>query len=218
VIHISSVISAYGLGCRPVPADLLLVFLASRADGTPPSRDRVLADLLTARGAVAARAFDTGVILGGRPPASCPELVICERDGDEASVPLPACGGILAWEGTSIGAGTGFDLPDHLYLQFSAQPPAMSFDDYSDWYQVHQDENIAQTAALTRGWRFRLDPLAGVEGPGPTHLAAYEIRGSLATVTADLGRAMAAGVISLPAWFTRFASLEAVAAGERVAA
>jgi hypothetical protein len=44
----------------------------------------------------------------------------------------------------------------------------------------------------------------------------YELEGTLETLTADLGRAMRAGVISLPDWFTRFASLEAIAVGERV--
>jgi hypothetical protein len=89
----------------------------------------------------------------------------------------------------------------------------MSFEDYSDWYQVHQDENIGQTEALRRGWRFRLDALDAGGGPRPTHLAVYEIEGPIEQVTGDLGRAMAAGVISLPEWFDRFASLEALAAG-----
>jgi hypothetical protein len=52
-------------------------------------------------------------------------------------------------------------------------------------------------------------------GPGPTHLALYELEGTLEILTADLGRAMQAGVISVPDWFTRFASLEAIAVGER---
>jgi hypothetical protein len=116
----------------------------------------------------------------------------------------------------SIGAQTDFELPGHLYLQFSAHPGALSFDAYSDWYQVHQDENIAQSAVLRRGWRYRLEPLATAVGPGPTHLAVYELDGTLETLTGDLGRAMRAGVISLPDWFTRFASLEGIAVGERV--
>lgn len=198
--------------------DVLLMFRTPHGDATPPPRDRVLADLLAAPSAVAARAFDINVILGERPPASYPELVICELGEDPMVVGLRSDGGLLGWEATSIGVGTDFELAEHLYLQFSAQPPSMSFEEYSDWYQVHQDENIAQTDALTRGWRFRLEPLAALEEPGPTHLAAYEIQGSLETVTGGLGRAMAAGVISLPDWFTRFASLEAVAAGERIAA
>ncbi|MGH2852027.1 MAG: hypothetical protein ACRDLP_15610 [Solirubrobacteraceae bacterium] len=199
-------------------ADILLLFRTPHADVAPPSRERILADLLAAPGVVGARAFDINVILGDRPPAFHPELVIFELGGDPMVVGLRSEGELLGWEGTSIGVGTGFDLPEHLYLQFSAPPPSMSFEDYSDWYQVHQDENLAQTDALTRGWRFRLESLARTEQPGPTHLAAYEIQGSLETVTGDLGRAMQAGVISVPAWFTRFASLEAVAAGERIAA
>jgi hypothetical protein len=93
----------------------------------------------------------------------------------------------------------------------------MSFDAYSDWYQVHQDENIAQSDVLRRGWRYRLERLGSAAGLGPTHLAVYELEGSLEVLTADLGRAMRAGVISLPDWFTRFASLEAIAVGDRVA-
>ncbi|HXR28338.1 MAG TPA: hypothetical protein VN772_02085, partial [Solirubrobacteraceae bacterium] len=61
-----------------------------------------------------------------------------------------------------------------------------------------------------------LEPLGAAVGPGPTHLAVYELEGTLEKLTADLGRAMATGVISLPDWFTRFASLEAIAAGERL--
>ena len=69
---------------------------------------------------------------------------------------------------------------------------------------------------LRRGWRYRLEPLGTAVGPGPTHLALYELEGTLEALTADLGSAMQAGVISLPDWFTRFASLEAIAVDERV--
>ena len=124
---------------------------------------------------------------------------------------------IAAWA-TSVGARSDFELPDHLYLQFSAQPPSLTFDQYSAWYQVHQDENIAQSPVLGRGWRYRLEPLGLERAAGPTHLALYELDGELETLTGDLGRAMAAGVISLPDWFTRFASLEGIAAAERTAA
>ena len=44
----------------------------------------------------------------------------------------------------------------------------------------------------------------------------YELDGALETLTADLGSAMEADVISLPDWFTRCASLEAIAVGDRV--
>jgi hypothetical protein len=91
----------------------------------------------------------------------------------------------------------------------------MRFAQYSDWYQVHQDENLAQSAVLVRGWRYQLELIGEGERPGPTHLALYELDGDLETLTGDLGRAMEAGRISLPDWFTRFASLEGVAVGER---
>jgi hypothetical protein len=190
------------------------------------------AGLAGLEGVVAARAFTVNVILGERPPALYPELVICRLDA--ASFDLGAALRVLditgrdgnaqradglrfaAWEATSVGVRDDFDLPEHLYLQFSANPPSMSFEDYSDWYQVHQDENIAQTDGLLRGWRFRLTPRVIAVDPGPTHLALYEIDGPLERVTGDLGRAMDAGVISLPDWFTRFASLEGVAAGARL--
>ena len=182
---------------------------------------------------VAARSFAVNVVLGERPPAFYPELVMCELDGAAfdaggaaAAVEiggaatageLPADGGgLAAWDGTSVGTRRDFELPGHLYLQFSAQPPSMSFGAYSDWYQVHQDENIAQSDVLRRGWRYRLEPLGTTVAPGPTHLAVYELEGTLETLTGDLGRAMQAGVISLPDWFNRFASLEAIAVGERV--
>lgn len=188
--------------------EILLAFREPPLEG-PPLAD-LAAELAGGPGVAAARPFTVNVLLGERPPAGLPELVICELGTDHA----PAAGS-LRFSATSVGPRSDFDLPDHLYLQFSAPPPSMSFGDYSDWYQVHQDENIAQTDALRRGWRFRLETPGGADAPRPVHLAVYEIEGPIEQVTGDLRRAMAAGVISLPDWFDRFASLEAVAAGAR---
>jgi hypothetical protein len=214
-----------------MPADIGVVFRKRAAEGSAdaaaPSLERHAAELVGVPGVVAARPFTVNVVLGDRPPAFFPELVICELDraifdAETAVVALNIGGAaedgfsFAAWGGTSIGARGDFELPGHLYLQFSAHPASLSFDAYSDWYQFHQDENIAQSAVLRRGWRYRLETLATAVGPGPTHLALYELDGTLETLTADLGRAMQAGVISLPDWFTRFASLEAIAVGERV--
>lgn len=218
-------------------ADLFIAFrkqpqAGSAATGAAALEQSVAA-LAGVAGVVAARAFTVNVILGERPPALYPELVICRLDaagfdrqaalavlgiaGRDGNAPRADGLRFAAWEAASVGVRDDFDLPGHLYLQLSANPPSMSFDDYSDWYQVHQDENIAQTDGLLRGWRFRLTPRVVAVEPGPTHLALYEIDGPLERVTGDLGRAMAAGVISLPDWFTRFASLEGIAAGNRVA-
>lgn len=216
-------------------AAILVVFTKraeeGSADGVAPSLERHVAELVRVPGVVAARPFTVNVVLGDRTPAFYPELVMCELDvashDAEAAVaaltlgatPRDATGPdglrFATWHGVSIGARDGFALSGHLYLQFSAHPASLSFDAYSDWYQVHQDENIAQSSVLRRGWRYRLAPVGSAVEPGPTHLAVYELEGTLETLTADLGRAMQAGVISLPDWFTRFASLEAVAVGER---
>ena len=186
------------------------IFLAFRAQAHGAAAlERLAAELLDSPGVAAARPFTGNVLLGERPPAGHPELVICELD---AGAIAPSAGE-LRFAASSVGPRDDFDLPGHLYLQFSAAPGSMSFAQYSDWYQVHQDENIAQTDALRRGWRFRLDALDGPAGPRPAHLAVYEIEGPIEQVTGDFGRAMAAGVISLPDWFDRFASLEAIAAG-----
>jgi hypothetical protein len=195
-------------------------------DAEGSSLERYAAELADVPGVAAARPFTVNVVLGDRTPAFFPELVICELDHaiDDAETPPAALNigaaeagfSFAAWGGTSIGAGSDFGLPGHLYLQFSAHPPSLSFDEYSEWYQVHQDENIAQSAVLRRGWRYRLEAVGAAGEPGPTHLALYELEGTLETLTTDLGRAMQAGVISLPDWFTRFASLEAIAVGERV--
>ncbi|HXR13908.1 MAG TPA: hypothetical protein VN740_04540, partial [Solirubrobacteraceae bacterium] len=132
-----------------------------------------MTELLRVPGVLAARAFTVTVVLGDRTPAFYPELVMCELDraGNDAEAALEALangGGagarstrpdglrLAAWQGMSIGARSDFELPGHLYLQFSAQPAAQSFAAYSDWYQVHQDENIAQSQVLRRGWRYRL--------------------------------------------------------------
>jgi len=200
------------------------------ADGVAPSLERYVAELGRVPGVVAARPFTVNVVLGDRTPAFYPELVMCELDAThdaEAAVAALAIGAtagdgtgldglrLAAWDGVAIGARGDFKLPGHLYLQFSAHPASLSFDAYSDWYQVHQDENIAQSSVLRRGWRYRLAQVGSAVEPGPTHLAVYELEGTLEALTADLGRAMQAGVISLPEWFTRFASLEAIAVGER---
>jgi len=210
-------------------ADIFVVFRKRAEQGSgdaeAPSLERYAAELADVPGVVAARPFTVNVVLGDRTPAFFPELVMCELDraiyGGETTraalnIGAAAAGfSLAAWDGTSIGARSDFELPGHLYLQFSAHPASLTFDSYSDWYQVHQDENIAQSAVLRRGWRYRLEPLGTAVGPGPTHLALYELEGTLETLTTDLGRAMREGVISLPDWFTRFASLEAIAVGER---
>jgi hypothetical protein len=201
-----------------------------------PPLDRAAAELMRVPGVVAARPFSVNVVLGDRTPAFHPELVMCELtdagyDRDAAVAAVAAIGAdgtagagavsdgarVVAWDGASVGERRDFELPDHLYLQFSAQPASLSFAAYSDWYQAHQDENIAQSEVLRQGWRYRLERLGGAPEPGPTHLAVYELDGTLEVLTADLGRAMRAGVISLPDWFTRFASLEAIAVGGRMA-
>jgi hypothetical protein len=197
-----------------------------------PAFERSVEALLEVAGVAAVRALGVNVVLGERPPAGYPELLMCELD-DHAFAPQAALEALgisssdgnaerpdglrfALWRAASIGVRSDFDLPGHLYLQFSANPPSMSFGDYSDWYQVHQDENIAQTEVLRRGWRFRLEPLVEAVVPGPTHLALYEMNGTLEQLTGDLGAAMRAGVISLPDWFTRFASLEGIALGDRL--
>jgi hypothetical protein len=212
-----------------MPADILIAFAQPPAQSPSVSGsqwcERCAGALRLLPGVVATRSFTVNVVLGERTPAFYPALVICELDGAgydsraaAAALTSPDATRIAAWEGTSVGARSDFELPDHLYLQFSAQPSSLTFGQYSDWYQVHQDENIAQSVVLGRGWRYRLEPLGSDERPSPTHLALYELDGELETLTGDLGRAMAAGVISLPDWFTRFASLEGIATGERTAA
>jgi hypothetical protein len=210
-----------------MPADIFLLFRMAPqeagADAVAAPLRHSLAELLHAPGVLAARPFVVNVVLGDRPPAFYPELVMCELDdAHDAEATMAALGhrpGVrsVAWEASSVGVRDDFELPDHVYLQFSAAPPSMSFEEYSAWYQVHQDENIAQSDVLRRGWRYRLAPVSAAVEPGPQHLAAYEMKGALETLTADLASAMESGVISLPNWFTRFASLEAIATGERVA-
>jgi hypothetical protein len=211
------------------------IFLAFRKGATGagvPAPASSAQALVGVPGVAAVRSFKVNVVLGEHPPAGYPELVMCEVDGAafdaqaalgaldisgrDGSAERPDGLRFAVWEAASIGVRGDFDLPAHLYLQFSANPPSMSFEDYSDWYQVHQDENIAQSEVLARGWRFRLEPLVNAIVPGPTHLALYEMEGKLEKLTGDLGAAMRSGVISLPDWFTRFASLEGIALGDRL--
>ena len=213
-------------------ADLYLAFRKRpQGAGGRPSMEEWMDGLLEVAGVLAAREYAVNVLIGERPPASYRELVFCQIDAADfdADAALAALGidgvdgnrerpdGVrfASWRASSVGVRDDFELVDHLYLQFSANPPSMSFAQYSDWYQEHQDDNIAQTDTLRRGWRYRLQPHVIAADPGPAHLALYEIEGAIEKVRSDLGAAMEAGVISLPGWFTRFASLEGVAAGER---
>jgi hypothetical protein len=213
---------------------IFLAFRKGTADAVVPALASSAQALAEVTGVSAARGFKVNVVLGERPPAGYPELVMCEIDaaafdaqaalaaldiaGADGNAERPDGLRFAVWEAASVGVRDDFDLPAHLYLQFSANPPSMSFEEYSDWYQVHQDENIAQSVVLARGWRFRLEPLVSAVVPGPVHLALYEMEGKLEKLTGDLGAAMRAGVISLPDWFTRFASLEGIAAGDRLGA
>ena len=212
-----------------MPADILIAFAQPAAEDSPVAAaqwcERCAGALRLLPGVLASRSFTVNVVLGERAPAFYPALVMCELDGAgydsraaAAALASPDGTPIAAWEATSVGSRGDFELPEHLYLQFSAHPASLTFERYSDWYQVHQDENIAQSVVLRRGWRHRLEPLGLGAAPGPTHLALYELDGDLETLTGDLGRAMAAGVISLPDWFDRFASLEGTATGERTTA
>jgi hypothetical protein len=208
-------------------AEIVLVFRQRIEEdpSVPLALEHHAAELAGAAGVLAARAFSVGVVLGERTPAFYPELVICQLgDAPAAAAALgaglsaaPVAGWrVAAWRCIAVAGRSDFELPRHLYLNFSAAPPSLSFAAYSDWYQRHQDENIAHSAVLRRGWRYRLERLGPQVAPDPSHLAAYEMDGALDTLTADLGAAMRAGEISLPDWFDRFASLEAIAVGERV--
>jgi hypothetical protein len=215
------------------------IFLAFRErpkgaapDGGVPAFASRAEALLEVAGVSTVRSFGVDVVLGEHPPAGYPELLMCELDGDafdvaaalavldingsDGNAERPDGLRFAVWQAASVGTRSDFDSPAHLYLQFSANPSSMTFEEYSDWYQVHQDENIAQTEVLRRGWRFRLEPRVNAIVPGPTHLALYEMKGTIEKLTGDLGAAMRSGVISLPEWFTRFASLEGIAAGERL--
>jgi hypothetical protein len=211
-----------------VSAEIALAFrqqieVGASGPAAPPL-EQCAAELAGHAGVLAVRAFSVRVVKGERTPASYPELVICELDDAPAGV--AAFGSapsfapsqswrFVAWHGCSVGPRSDFELPEHLYLNLSAAPPSLSFAAYSDWYQRHQQENIAHSAVLRRGWRYRLTRLGPRADPGPSHLAAYELDGTLEALTADLDEAMRTGGISLPDWFDRFASLEAVAVGDR---
>ncbi|HUZ19338.1 MAG TPA: hypothetical protein VMU75_02065 [Acidimicrobiales bacterium] len=191
-----------------------------------------LDEVLAADGFVAARLFAVRPVLGGEIPAQFPFLALYEVEGDpdplrgalereRARTKLPDWfGGIrfASWTCLALGDHGGVVLPEHLYMNFNAAPDSMPFDDYSDWYEEHQADNIANTPVLVRGWRFRLLADGPGSATGPTHLALYELDGDVEQMAADLGRAMVAGTISLPDWFRRYASLDASAIGGRLSA
>jgi hypothetical protein len=192
--------------------------------------DGHLYEILAARGFVAARRYALALQRGTAIPAPFRYLSLYETEGaidtvrqgladERPNMRLPDWfDGIrfASWMGMPVGHGGDFVLPAHLYMNFSAEPDSLSFDDYSDWYGIHQDENIANTPVLVRGWRYRLSRNGPDDGDGPTHLALYELDGNVEQMRSDLGQAMASGAISLPDWFRRYASLDATAIGERV--
>jgi hypothetical protein len=194
--------------------------------------DAHLHEVLAADGLAAARRFAVRPVLGSEIPAQFPYLALYEVEGDpdalrealdreRASMTLPDWfGGIgfASWRCLALGDHGEVVLPEHLYMNFNAPPGSMPFEAYSDWYETHQADNIANTPILVRGWRFRLLADGPEPAVGPTHLALYELDGDVEQMAADLGRAMAAGEISLPDWFQRFASLDATALGGRVTA
>jgi hypothetical protein len=209
--------------------NLCAVFTASSNGET--SKGETGGDVLTVPGVRAARHYEARTVSGSDGPAGLPGLVLFEIDSalDPAGSALRRAVDALcsadegdrspqAYLGTGRGGHGEIELPAHLYLNFSAQPGFMNFDAYSDWYEEHQADNIANTPTLRRGWRFELTPFSSGTTAGPTHLAAYQLEDELAAMQADLDGAMAAGVISLPEWFDRFASIEAVALDDRTTA
>jgi hypothetical protein len=92
------------------------LLLAFRGHDDPPLA-QLASSLRARRGVAATRAFTAGVLLGERPPAGSPELVICVLD----RAPQPRAGG-LRFLATGVGPRSDFDLPAHLYLQFSRHP------------------------------------------------------------------------------------------------
>jgi hypothetical protein len=192
--------------------------------------DDHLYEILATEGFTAARRFRLSLRHGSRSPAHLRYLSLYETDGpmeqlrqdladERPNMELPPWfDGIefASWMCRSIGDGGDIVMPPHLYLNLSSPPPEMTFDDYSDWYDIHQKDNIANTAALGHGWRYRLDPNNPDDVESPTHLALYRLDGDIEQMAADLDRATAADSISLPRWFRRAASLEAEALTDRV--
>jgi hypothetical protein len=177
---------------------------------------------------VAARRFAVKTRRGDEAPAHYRYLSLYELDSDVDTAKealergadrrtRPAWfGGIRfsSWKCTGLGDHGPVIVPDHLCLVFTGEPPSMNFDAYSDWYEEHQADNVANTSTIVRGWRFGLSSFSGAAGP--THLAAYELDGDIDKMSADLSAALEAGKVSLPDWFRRFAGLEATALDDRV--
>ncbi len=115
-------------------------------------------------------------------------------------------------------SGNEITLPEHVYMNFSRPPAQMSFDEYTEWYDEHQRINIENTETLNQGWRFRLIGDGDGRENGPSHLALYELTADMQQMSADLAAATQAGRVSLPDWFSRSASGEAIALDDRVLA
>lgn len=189
-------------------------------------------EILATPGFVAARRYAMSSQASAGLPAGFPYLALYETEGDTetlrrnlgAEVPnmkLPEWFskiGFASWAATAVGGAEWSGAPDRLYMNYSHEPDHMSFDEYTEWYREHQEQNIATTEHLARGWRFHLEGEGrdgGAKEDGPSHLALYEIGGTLEGMSADLGRARQEGVVSLPDWFRRSASVAGEAIGER---
>jgi len=105
--------------------------------------------------------------------------------------------------------------PDRLFLVFSATPPQMTFDQYSDWYHEHLQQNIAASPLLSGGWRYHIEG-----GPKdekvPDHLALYALSGPPTEMLAATTAAQRAGRTSSVEGFHTLANFDAVALDARV--
>ena len=99
-------------------------------------------------------------------------------------------------------------MPDNIYLAFSQRPEALSADEYGRWYEGHLADILAVDGFVSAR-RFTLEAAVGSTSPTMyAHLAAYTLDGDPQDALRELSRALGAGAIPYPEWFSliRFAS------------
>ena len=94
-----------------------------------------------------------------------------------------------------------------LYLVFSQPPEEIPAEDYQRWYAQHIRDNL-RTPGFDAATRYSLAHTVPGSPESFSHLAAYECRGDIEQLRANLHERTREGDIPLPEWFPaiRFSS------------
>lgn len=190
-------------------------------------------DVLLVPGYLAARRFRVDAFRIGRPPSGYRFLTVYEQGPRPVDIRrhLAALGrgespewfgrlDFASWDGVLQPEHEPPTLTGEMFLAFSSPPDGVDPAAYDDFYRGHLRENVA-VDGIDSGCRYAVAPVGGTapRDDALTHLALYQLGEPMARVRGRLAAARQRGDMVLPPWFdaVRFASVDAVALGPRVA-